>query len=52
MVVCDRKVMHEDFKFLCNESNRYLLELKEILFIKRDKPSLNRNLYSQELLLF
>ena len=44
--------MHEDFKFLGNESNRYLLELKERLFIKRDRPSLNKNLDSQELLLF
>ena len=52
MLVCDHKVVHEDFKFLGNESNRYLLELKENLFIKRDKPSLNKNLYSQELLLF
>ena len=52
MLVCDHKVVHEDFKFLGNESNRYLLELKESLFIKRDKPSLNKNLYSQELLLF
>ena len=52
MLVCDHKVVHEDFKFLGNESNRYLLELKESLFIKRDKPSLNKNLYSQKLLLF
>ena len=52
MLVCDHKVVHEDFKFLGNESNRYLLELKESLFIKRDKPSLNKNLYSQVLLLF
>ena len=52
MLVCDHKVVHEDFKFLGNESNRYLLELKESLFIKRDRPSLNKNLYSQELLLF
>ena len=52
MLVCDHKVMHEDFKFLGNESSRCLLELKESLFIKRDKPSLNKNLYSQELLLF
>ena len=50
MFVCDHKVVHEDFKFLGAESNRYLLELKEGLFIKRDRPSLN-NLYSQELLL-
>ena len=56
MLACDHKIMHEDFKLLGNESNRYwnlfLLELKESLFIKRDKPSLNKNLYSQELLLF
>ena len=53
MLVCDHKVVHEDFKFLGNESNRYLLELKESLVIKIDKkPSLNKNLYSPELLLF
>ena len=52
MLVCDQKGVHEDFEFLGNESKRYLLELKESLFIKRDKPSLNKNLYSQELLLF
>ena len=52
MLVCDHKVVHEDFKFLGNESDRYLLELKESLSIKRDQPSLNKNLYSQELLMF
>ena len=36
MLFCDHKVVHEDIKFLGNESNRYLLELKESLFIKRD----------------
>ena len=45
MLVCDHKVVHEDFKFLGNESNRYLLEPKESLFIKRDRPSLNKNLH-------
>ena len=30
MLVCDHKVVHEDFNFLDNESNRYFLELKEI----------------------
>ena len=44
MLVCDLKVDHEDFKFLGNESNRYLLEIKESLFIKSDNPSLNKNL--------
>ena len=52
MLVCDHKVMHEDFKFLGNESNRYLLKLRESLLIKRDRPSLNKNLYLQEVLLF
>ena len=42
MLVCDLKVVYEDFKFLGNESNRYLFELKERLFIKRDQPSLIR----------
>ena len=28
MLVCDHKVEHEDVRFLGNESNRYLLELK------------------------
>ena len=45
MLVCNHKVVHEDFKFLGNEPNRYLL-------VKTDKPSLNKNLLSQELLLF
>ena len=31
MLVWDHKVVHEDFKFLGNESNRYLLELKEFV---------------------
>ena len=52
MLVGDHKVVHKDFKFLGKESNRYLLKLKKSLFIKRDKPSLNKNLFSQELLLF
>ena len=30
MLVCDHYLVHEDFKFLSNESNRYFLELKEI----------------------
>ena len=51
MLACDQTVVHEDFKFLGNESNRYVLLLKESLFVKRDKSSLNKNLYSQELLL-
>ena len=52
MLVCDHKLGHNDFKFLRNESNRYLLELKESSFINRDKPQFNKNFYSHEPLLF
>ena len=47
MLVCDHKVVHDDLKFLGNQSNRYLLELNESFFIKGDRPSLNKNLYLQ-----
>ena len=52
MLICDHKVVDEDSMFLGNEYNRYLLQLKESLFIKRNKPSLNKKFRSQELLLF
>ena len=49
---CDHIATWNDFKVLERESNQWLLEIKESLFIKRDKPSLNKNIYSQELFLF
>ena len=49
---CNHMVVWDDFKVLGRESNHWLLEIKESLFIKRDKPSLNKNIYSQELFLF
>ena len=52
MFVCDHKVVHEDSKFLGYKSHRYLLKLKESLFSKKDKSSLNINVYSQEFFLF
>ena len=51
MLDCDRRVGWEDFSIIGRESNHDLLEIKESLFIKRDKRSLNRNRYSQELFL-
>ena len=36
----------EDFMILLKENNRFKLHLKESLLIKRDKPELNRNIYS------
>ena len=43
---CDHTVAWEDFSIIGRESNHYLLETKESLFIKRDNPSLNRNKFS------
>ena len=51
MLDCDHTVTWDDFKVLERESNHWLLEIKESLSIKRNKPSLNKNIYSQELFL-
>ena len=48
MLDCNHVVAWDDFKVLGRESNHWLLEIKESLFIKRDRPSLNKNIYSQE----
>ena len=48
----DHTVDWEDFSIIGRGSNHYLLETKEIHFIKRDNSSLNRNKYSQEMFLF
>ena len=52
MLDCDHTIAWEDFSIIGKESNRYLLEIKESLLIKRDNPSLNRSKHSQELFLF
>ena len=52
MLDCDHTVAWEDFSIIGRESNHYLLETKESLFIKRDNPTSNRNKDSQELCLF
>ena len=52
MLDCNHMVAWDDFKVLERESNHWLLEIKESLFIKRDELSLNKNIYSQELFLF
>ena len=52
MLDCDHIAAWEDFSIIGIESNHYLLETKESLFIKQDNPSLYRNKYSQELFLF
>ena len=52
MLDCNHMVAWDDFKVLGRESNHWLLEIKESLFIKRDKPLLNKNIYSHELFPF
>ena len=52
MLGCNRVVAWDDFKVLGRESNHWLLDIKESLFIKKDRASLNKNIYSQELFLF
>ena len=52
MLNCDHTVAWENLSIIDRESNHYLFETRESLFIKRDNPSLNRNKYSQELFLF
>ena len=52
MVACDYKVVHQNFKFFGKESNRYLLNLIEILSIKRGKPSLYKSLYCKSFYCF
>ena len=42
---CDHTVTWKDFSIIGRESNHYLMETNESLFIKRDNPSLNRNKY-------
>ena len=46
MLGCTHVVAWDDFKVLGRESNHWLLEIKESLFIKRDRPSLNKNIVS------
>ena len=52
MLDCNHMVAWDDFKVLVRVSNHWLLEIMESLFIKKDMPSLNKNICSQELFLF
>ena len=52
MLDCHHVVAWDHFEVLARESNHWFLEIMESLCIKRDRPSLNKNSYSQELFLF
>ena len=49
---CNHPVPWNYFKVLGREWNCWVLEVKESLFAKRDRPSFNKNIYSQKLFLF
>ena len=42
----------EEFTILVNANNKFVIEIKESLLIKRDRPTLNKNISSAQLLLF
>ena len=42
----------EEFTILTNGNNKFVLEIKESLLIKRDRPILNKNISSAKLFLF
>ena len=52
MLFCDHVVSLEDFQIMASSYSEFHLEVKESLFIARDKPELNRNEKSLPLYLF
>ena len=52
LLQCDCKIDFNDFDILASDTNRIRLLIKESLFIKRDKPVLNRTIKSFPLNLF
>ena len=52
MLFDGHKASFDNFSILLKESNPFKLQLKESLLISRDKPILNKNIYSFPLELF
>ena len=49
---CNKIISIDEFKIITHEENVMNLKIKESLLIKRDKPLLNKNVYSTPLYLF
>ena len=49
---CNKIPSFEEFTILTNGNNKFVLEIKESLLIKRDRPILNKNISSAKLFLF
>ena len=52
MLLDNHKASFDNFSILLKERNTFKLQLKESLLISRDKPILNKNIYSFPLELF
>jgi len=52
LMFCDHSPSFDDFTILAHGSNKFLLEIKESLLIKLNKPELNKNISSAPLYLF
>ena len=49
---CKSILYFEEFTILANGNNKFVLEIKESLLIKLDRPILNKNISSAKLFLF
>ena len=52
LLCCNHDPSLNEFTILVQDTNKLLLEIKESLLIKRDKPILNKNISSTPLFLF
>ena len=52
LLICNNVPSFDEFSILAHGNNRFVLEIKESLLIKRDKPVLNKNISSARLFLF
>ena len=52
LLICNNIPSFDEFSILAHGNNRSVLEIKESLLIKRDKPVLNKNISSARLFLF
>ena len=49
---CKTEAKFDDFKIVSSDNNSLRLKIKESIYIKRDRPILNKNVYSTPLYLF
>ena len=52
LLQCDNNTSFDELSILAHGNNKYLLEIKESIYIKRDQPFLNKNIRSTTLHLF